>query len=279
MIQEDIAKAQAMAKDCVNNYCKNRASLLTTPGNFGKILEPELTTENAKPTEWVLVHSAISAEMTSDTTLVVESTMGMFASTDKRNQGVLGLGDYMRDPRVAGFNHHGLVTLWAEGERDAKVTSAQWFERNLLHSDYSFEKADPVSAFMTWVDNSGLYETELLTSNAASHASVSSYETGKFHSKITYEVTLGAGDIPNGDMQFVTLIVAAECVAPGLWGKIMGHNWLCKLQYRRYAAQPRCPYLGIRIPLLGTEFKQNFIVHSSLMNIPERLVPCDLSLP
>ena len=111
VIQEDIAKAQAMAKDCVNNYCKNRASLLTTPGNFGKILEPELTTENAKPTEWVLVHSAISAEMTSDTTLVVESTMGMFASTDKRNQGVLGLGDYMRDPRVAGFNHHGLVTL------------------------------------------------------------------------------------------------------------------------------------------------------------------------
>ena len=229
MIQEDIAKAQAMAKDCVNNYCKNRASLLTTPGNFGKILEPELIAENAKPTEWVLVHSAISAEMTSDTTLVLESTMGMFASTDKRNQGVLGLGDYMRDPRVVGFNHHGLVTLWAEGERDAKVTSAQWFERNLLHSDYSFEKADPVSAFMTWVDNSGLYETELLTSNAASHASVSSYETGKFHSKITYEVTLGAGDIPNGDMQFVTLIVAAECLTSGLWRKIMSHSWVCRL--------------------------------------------------
>ena len=41
---------------------------------------------------------------------------------------------------------------------------------------------------------------------------------------------LGEGDIPNSDMQFVTLIVAAECVAPGLWGKVMGHNWLCKLQ-------------------------------------------------
>ena len=99
----------------------------------------------------------------------------------------------------------------------------------MLHSDYSFEKADPVSAFMTWVDNSGLYETELLTSNAASHASVSSYETGRFHSKITYEVTLGAGDIPNGDMQFVTLIVAAECLTSGLWGKIMSHSWVCRL--------------------------------------------------
>ena len=230
MIQEDIAKAQAMAKDCVNNYCKNRASLLTTPGNFGKILEPELTTENAKPTEWVLVHSAISAEMTSDTTLVVESTMGMFASTDKRNQGVLGLGDYMRDPRVVGFNHHRLVTLWAEGEQAAKVTSAQWFERNLLHPDYSFEKADPVSAYMTWLDDSGLRETELLTSSAASHEGAYFDETGKFHSKITYVVKLGEGDIPNSDMQFVTLIVAAECVAPGLWGKVMGHNWLCKLQ-------------------------------------------------
>ena len=164
-----------MAKDCVNKHFKNRASLLTTSGNFGKILESELIAENAKPTEWVLVHSAISAEMTSDTTLVVEFTMGMFASTDKRNRGVLGLGDYLRYPRVAGFNHHGFVTLWAEGEQDAKVASAKWDERNLLHLDYNFGKADPVSAFMTWAVNSGLYETELLISSAASHASVSSY--------------------------------------------------------------------------------------------------------
>tara|TARA_B110001450_G_scaffold225657_1_gene223970 strand:+ start:1329 stop:1964 length:636 start_codon:yes stop_codon:yes gene_type:complete len=200
VVLEDIAKAHAMAKDCVKKHFKNRASMLTTPGNFGKILEAELITENAKPTGWVLVHSAISAEMTSDTTLVVESTMGMFASTDKRNQGVLGLGDYMRDPRVAGFNHNEFVTLWAEGEQDAKVASAKWDEQNLLHRGYSFDKADPVSAFMTWVDNSGLPETELLISSAASHESVCSYETGKFHSKITYEVTLGASDIPDGDM-------------------------------------------------------------------------------
>ena len=231
--QEEIAKAEAMAKDCVNNNYKNCASLLTNPGHFAKILEAELLTENAKPTEsteWVLVHSAISAEMMSDTTLVVESTMGMFASTDKRNQEVLGLGDYMSDPRVAGFNAHEFVTFWAEGEQDAEVASLKRYERNIQQPDYSFEKADPVSAYMTWLDDSGLRETELLISSAASHEGAYFDETGKFHSKITYVVKLGEGDIPNSDMQFVTLIVAAECVAPGLWGKIMGHNWLCKLQ-------------------------------------------------
>ena len=77
--------------------------------------------DDAKPAEWLFVHTAQTAEMTSDTTLVMPVTRDIFAFTDRPNR----MHAYM--------NAHEYVSLWDEGEGDTF-------------------KADPHNAVLTWVD-------------------------------------------------------------------------------------------------------------------------------
>ena len=91
--------------------------------------------EDAKPAEWLFVHTAQTAEMTSPTTLVMPATRDIFAFTDRPN-------------RMHGYlNAHEFVSLWDEGEGDTF-------------------KADPPNAVLTWVDGGELKEAELLIISA-----------------------------------------------------------------------------------------------------------------
>ena len=115
-----------------------------------------LMAEDAKPAEWLFVHTAQTAEMTSDTTLVMPVTRDIFAFTDRPNR----MHGYM--------NAHEFVSLWDEGEGDTF-------------------KADPPNAVLTWVDGDEMKEAELLILSA---------ETVSHGREIAYEVNLEAGDTP-----------------------------------------------------------------------------------
>ena len=91
--------------------------------------------EDAKPAEWLFVHTAETAEMTSATTLVMPVTRDIFAFTDRPNR----QHGYMKA-------HH-FVTLWDEGEGDTF-------------------KADPPNAVLTWVDGGEMKEAEVLITDA-----------------------------------------------------------------------------------------------------------------
>jgi hypothetical protein len=110
----------------------------------------------AKPAEWLFVHTAQTAEMTSATTLVMPVTRDIFAFTDRPNR----MHGYM--------NAHEFVSLWDEGEGDTF-------------------KADPPNAVLTWVDGDEMKEAELLILSA---------ETVSHGREIAYEVNLEAGDTP-----------------------------------------------------------------------------------
>ena len=110
----------------------------------------------AKPAEWLFVHTAQSAEMTSATTLVMPVTRDIFAFTDRPNR----MHGYM--------NAHEFVSLWDEGEGDTF-------------------KADPPNAVLTWVDGDEMKEAELLIISA---------ETVGHGREIAYEVKLLAGETP-----------------------------------------------------------------------------------
>ena len=114
----------------------------------------------AKPAEWLFVHTAETAEMTSATTLVMPVTRDIFAFTDRPN-------------RMHGYlNAHEFVSLWAEGEGDTF-------------------KADPPNAVLTWVDGDEMKEAELLILSA---------ETVSHGREIAYEVKLEAGDEVSGTL-------------------------------------------------------------------------------
>ena len=112
--------------------------------------------DDAKPAEWLFVHTAQTAEMTSATTLVMPVTRDIFAFTDRPNR----MHAYM--------NAHEYVSLWDEGEGDTF-------------------KADPPNAVLTWVDGDEMKEAELLILSA---------ETVSHGVAIAYEVKLEAGDTP-----------------------------------------------------------------------------------
>ena len=123
--------------------------------------------EDAKPAEWLFVHTAQSAEMTSATTLVMPATRDIFAFTDRPN-------------RMHGYlNAHEFVSLWDEGEGDTF-------------------KADPPNAVLTWVDGDEMKEAELLILSA---------ETVSHGREIAYEVKLEAGDTPAGKVGLASLFV------------------------------------------------------------------------
>ena len=129
--------------------------------------------EEAKPAEWLFVHTAQSAEMTSATTLVMPATRDIFAFTDRPN-------------RQHGYmNAHEYVSLWDEGEGDTF-------------------KADPPNAVLTWVDGDGeMKEAELLILSA---------ETVSHGREIAYEVKLEAGDVVSGKLRATSMFVDDVCV-------------------------------------------------------------------
>ena len=126
----------------------------------------------AKPAEWLFVHTAQTAEMTSATTLVMPVTRDIFAFTDRPN-------------RQHGYmNAHEFVSLWDEGEGDTF-------------------KADPPNAVLTWVDGDEMKEAELLIISA---------ETVSHGREIAYEVKLEAGEAPVGNIGITSFFVdGAQC--------------------------------------------------------------------
>jgi len=97
----------------------------------------------AKPAEWLFVHTAQTAYMTSATTLIMPVTRDIFAFTDRPDR----LHRYM--------NAHEFVSLWGEGD--------------------TF-KANPPNAVLTWVDGGEIKEAELLIISAetdSNHSEIS----------------------------------------------------------------------------------------------------------
>ena len=127
--------------------------------------------EDAKPAEWLFVHTAQTAEMTSSTTLVMPVTRDIFAFTDRPNR----MHAYM--------NAHEYVSLWDEGEGDTF-------------------KANPPNAVLTWVDGDEMKEAELLILSA---------ETVSHGREIAYEVKLEAGQAPAGQVGSASLFVDGYC--------------------------------------------------------------------
>ena len=134
------------------------AALLLTSSAFA---------EEAKPAEWLFVHTSPTAEMTSDTTLVMPVTREIFAFTDRPN-------------RQHGYlTAHAFVSLWDKGEGDTF-------------------KADPPNAVLTWVDGDKVHEAEVVITDASVLAH------GK---AISFEVKLEAGEALSGQMQRLSLFV------------------------------------------------------------------------
>jgi hypothetical protein len=134
------------------------AALLLTSSAFA---------EEAKPVEWLFVQTAPTAEMTSDTTLVMPVTREIFAFTDRPN-------------RKHGYlTAHAFVSLWDKGEGNTF-------------------KADPPNAVLTWVEGDKVKEAEVVITDASVLAH------GK---AISFELKLEAGEAPSGKMQGVSLFV------------------------------------------------------------------------
>ena len=134
------------------------AALLLTSSAFA---------EEAKPAEWLFVHTSPTAEMTSDTTLVMPVTREIFAFTDRPN-------------RKHGYlTAHAFVSLWDKGEGNTF-------------------KADPPNAVLTWVEGDKVKEAEVVITDASVLAH------GK---AISFELKLEAGEAPSGKMQGVSLFV------------------------------------------------------------------------
>ena len=134
--------------------------------------------EEAKPAEWLFVHTSPTAEMTSDTTLVMPVTREIFAFTDRPN-------------RKHGYlTAHAFVSLWDKGEGDTF-------------------KADPPNAVLTWVDGDNVHEAEVVITDA----SVLAY--GK---AISFEIKLEAGEALSGQMQRPSLFIDGSFNDPSCGG-------------------------------------------------------------
>jgi hypothetical protein len=123
----------------------------------------------AKPAEWLFVHTAQTAEMTSATTLVMPVTRDIFAFTDRPNR----MHGYM--------NADEFVSLWDEGEGDTF-------------------KADPPNAVLTWVDGDEMKEAEVLITNAK----VVGDGDG---TAVQYSVKVEAGETPVGKIGGASVFV------------------------------------------------------------------------
>ena len=175
---------------------------------FSLMFTSSAIAEDAKPAEWLFVHTAASAEMTSDTTLVMPVTREIFMFTDRPK----------RQHRY--MNAHEFVSLWDEGDGDTF-------------------KADPPNAVLTWVDGAEVKEAELLITNAS--------VVGHGRS-VAYEVKFEAGEAPGGDLSAVSLFVdgvpgicagSALCLRErlmGRFGRAPPAHWLWVCSSRPRAA-------------------------------------------
>ena len=134
------------------------AALLLTSSAFA---------EEAKPAEWLFVHTSPTAEMTSDTTLVMPVTREIFAFTDRPNR------------QHTFMTAHAFVSLWDKGEGDTF-------------------KADPPNAVLTWLDGDKVHEAEVVITDASVLAH------GR---AISFEVKLEAGEALSGQMQGVSMFI------------------------------------------------------------------------
>ena len=142
----------------------------------------------AKPAEWLFVHTAETAEMTSATTLVMPVTRDIFAFTDRPNR----QHAYMKAPQF--------VTLWDEGEGDTF-------------------KADPPNAVLTWVDGDEMKEAEVLITDAKVVGDV-------YGMAVQYTVKVEAGETPDGKIGSASLFVDAQWGDPGAESNnVPGNQW------------------------------------------------------
>ena len=127
--------------------------------------------EEAKPAEWLFVHTAEIAEMTSATTLVMPVTRDIFAFTDRPNR------------QHAYMNAHEYASLWDEGEGDTF-------------------KADPPNAVLTWVDGDFVLEAEVVITD------LSVSENGRM---LLYTLDVEVGSLDIGMINYPSLFVDAWC--------------------------------------------------------------------
>ena len=142
-------------------------ALLMAMGTQGVAAE-----DAAKPAEWLFVHTAETAEMTSATTLVMPVTRDIFAFTDRPNR----MHAYMKAPQF--------VSLWDEGEGDTF-------------------KADPPNAVLTWVDGGKMKEAEVLITDAKVAGDV-------YGMAVQYSVKFEAGEMPVGKIGAGSLFVDSK---------------------------------------------------------------------
>ncbi|MBT5300947.1 MAG: hypothetical protein HN551_13965 [Tateyamaria sp.] len=130
--------------------------------------------EDAKPAEWLFVHTASTAEMTSDTTLVMPVTREIFAFTDRPNR----RHDYI--------TAHAFVSLWDED------------------GDDTF-KADPPNAVLTWIDGDDVKEAEVLITNAT---------IIHYGRAITYDVKVETGEWSVGQISGASFFIDSQRPPP-----------------------------------------------------------------
>lgn len=134
---------------------------------MGLFFANSATAEDAKPAQWLFIHTAETAEMTSATTLVMPVTREIFAFTDRPSR------------QHAYMNAHEYASLWDEGEGDTF-------------------KADPPNAVLTWVDGEEVKEAEVVVSD------VSISENSR---TLLYTLSVEEGALPVSGLISVSLFV------------------------------------------------------------------------
>lgn len=150
---------------------------ITTLAITGILFSQTALAEIKKP-EWLFVHTATSADMISNSELVVPVNRDIFAFSDRPNR----LHAYMNASEFASW--------WDEGEGDTFI-------------------ADPPNAVLTWVDGGNVQEAEFIIINA---------EALRDDREISYEVKLEAGELPEGNIAQVSFFVDMGCCAHGFKG-------------------------------------------------------------
>lgn len=125
------------------------------------------------PSNWLFVHTAQTAEITSETTLIVPLTREILAFSDRPN-------------RMHGYlSGHAFVSLWSEGEGD------------------SFS-ADPPNAVLTWRDEDGIREVVVVITRS---------EVEDYGRSIVYELAPGVSLPAVGvQLKNISLFVDSVCI-------------------------------------------------------------------
>lgn len=144
----------------------------------GLCLSSSAIAEDAKPAEWLFVHTAETAEMASATTLVMPVTRDIFAFTDRPNR----MHGYM--------NAHEFATLWDESGGDTF-------------------KGDPPNAVLTWIDGDDVKESEVVITNAT---------IVRYGRAINYDVKVETGEWPVGQIIGASFFIDSQQPPPAYGG-------------------------------------------------------------